>query len=289
MNVALCFSGEFRTLDKIHKSVIFDNMNHVNLYKFVFLTKSIHIKGKIFRRGAHSREGSSIWEGVSDSVVYNTFKQMNATLVFYENISTTNLCRVKDSHQWWKIKQVYLMVEKYEKILKAKFDWLLRIRTDTFFFHSLPLFSNLNPAKIHVPFGMVNPSVRTNDHMAIIPRKLANKYFNEYDRICQNRRIIYTKFVIKIDIGYVILRPGIGATCSRLKNHKNTRHWWTDCINLSYNLPIYCTIGNTDYPNVNTIRSKHKQPLAVSNAPSCNELTGAARKYQTKYINMSWP
>lgn len=331
-SVAVCYSGEFRTLDIIHNAVRAATVNFGgSIASFFYLSApaphgdDCHSPGSAEQgrdcrrlRSLSEREGSK-WTTVKDGVVLATLQQFGewscAVHAWYQPFNSSDkhsLCR-GDAEQYWKLQQVYLEVQRYEDAAGRRFDWLLRMRTDVLFLGPLPSLSSISPTTVHVPLGMVNPSVPVNDQLALVPRALANAYFDAVDDLSCNtskHSDVVHKFsdktfllerlrrkqapVSRLDLGFVLLRAGIGAACWRLKSHKLTAHWWPACLNLSMTMPVYCVQSDgTGHPNSNAgmerLEARHKM-LAYVKAPRCSELPDTGWKLQvTSFAGKRWP
>ena len=329
--VAPCYSGEFRTLDVIHDAVRAATASFGgSVASFFYLTAPTpqedrwHAHGTANGRDCHRvrsinvREGGK-WTTIKDSAVHATLKRfsewscaVHAWYTPFNGDDALPLCH-GDKMQYWKLQQVYLEVQRYEVASGRRFDWLLRMRTDVWFLGPLPSPSSLSITSVHVPFGMVNPSVSVNDQIALVPRDFASAYFDAVDDLSCNaskhsgqvRKFSDKTFLLdrlrhthaplsRMDVGFVLLRAGIGAACWRLKSHKRTMHWWSACLNLSTTMPVYCVQPDgTGHPSSNggieQLEARRKM-LAYSNAPRCNELPGAGWQRQiASFAGKRWP
>lgn len=314
--IAVCYSGEFRTLDTIEDNVHTATKGFATKsVTFLFLSASQNTSSACSKlhgyacsrpRSVSLREGTS-WTAVSDHLVRATFKRMGqwscGVSAWYAPSSVTRppLC-LGDAEQYWKVQQVFAEVQRFEEQARhgKRFEWLLRMRTDIWFLSPLPSPSSLDARAIYVPFGMVSTSVPVNDQVAIVPRGLASAYFDAADDLsCNSSKHTsnFTKFspktflrdrlrrtgasVVRLDFSFVLLRAGIGATCWRLKSHPRTQPWWPACLNLSMSLPLYCILPNgTGHPNSNPgwerAAAKGHDVLSVTRSPRCSELSAGA-------------
>lgn len=81
--------------------------------------------------------------------------------------------------QWSGIGACYDDVERAEAAARARYDWIVRLRTDLVFIRPLRL-SALEPSAVFVPLGGINPRPAyrcLNDHMVACPRALCRPYF----------------------------------------------------------------------------------------------------------------
>jgi hypothetical protein len=102
------------------------------------------------------------------------------------------ICNPIDAMQWLKVQRAFAMVTDYEQRLKkmgkaARFDWVVRLRTDLVFFGPLPSLGQLSTQNVHVPVGVVSRRTLLNDHIALVPRTLAHGYFDTVDELKCNR------------------------------------------------------------------------------------------------------
>ena len=324
-SVAMCYSGEFRTLDIVHDGVRAATERLANnMVTFMFLTASPAASpcrsstGCSRTRSLSRREGSN-WTDIHDEAVRNTVKRYSmwqcAVVASYRPSPTgytEHLCRGKDKAQYWKLQQVFLQVKRYEVRSRAgrQFDWLVRMRTDVWFLAPLPPLWSLNATQVHVPHGMVTRTVPMNDHFAIVPRHLASSYFDAAnDLSCKTRKLRgfndkaflrdrlrrTAVSVNKLEIGYVLLRSGIGAACWRLKTHLRTRQWWQACLNLSTAMPVHCiTSDGKGHPRsslaLERLHARLHNVLAISDAPRCSELpTSGWTRQVAEYAAHDWP
>lgn len=79
-----------------------------------------------------------------------------------------------------KLRACYQAVAAFEEAHALRFDWVVRMRPDIWFFGKLPAYCSMAPSKISFPVGVVgcgySPCI--NDHMAFMPRSLAHHYFD---------------------------------------------------------------------------------------------------------------
>jgi hypothetical protein len=79
-----------------------------------------------------------------------------------------------------KLKSCYEAVVQYELAHRLRFDWIVRMRPDAWFFGNLVPHCRLAPTEISFPVGVVgcgySPCI--NDHLAFTPRSLARYYFS---------------------------------------------------------------------------------------------------------------
>eukprot|EP00928_Gymnodinium_smaydae_P062333 TRINITY_DN46229_c0_g1_i1.p1 TRINITY_DN46229_c0_g1~~TRINITY_DN46229_c0_g1_i1.p1 ORF type:complete len:715 (+),score=32.18 TRINITY_DN46229_c0_g1_i1:33-2177(+) len=95
------------------------------------------------------------------------------------------------AHQISDFEQCLDAVEAMEQGQSTKFDWIIRLRTDTRFDGPLGPISRFDPEYIHVPFkerpfGVLRNMVY-HDTLAVVPRKHASKYFRvrREPRLCE--------------------------------------------------------------------------------------------------------
>ena len=93
----------------------------------------------------------------------------------------------KTSQPWWiawwqtwdRLHRAFRMVHEFEDAHKMRFDWVVRLRPDAWFFAPAVAHCELNPADgIVTPAGVAGchaPCV--NDHLAWVPRQMADMYF----------------------------------------------------------------------------------------------------------------
>ena len=203
--IALCYSGEYRTLDVMHDSTkaAMANFAGDHLVSFFFITagplehQCAYHDGCARKRSISMREGAGAWTYIEDrdvkasilqyaawncqvhawyapAVAQNDTSQIDAS-----QFNTSQFCR-GDAEQYWKLQQVFRKVLQHEAGARQGrlFDWVLRLRTDVWFLSKLPTLSSLVVRRVYVPHGIVNPTVPVNDQMAIVPRSLASAYFD---------------------------------------------------------------------------------------------------------------
>lgn len=229
-----------------------------------------------------------------------------------------------DAQQYWKVQRAFAMVRHYEHTRGARFEWLLRMRTDVYIFGTFPPLEQLSPNQVHVPVGMVNPGVALNDHIAIVPRELGAGYFDSADELSCNSSL-HTRGLngrlqskpqtfwrdrlqalglnmSQFELKYVLLRSGLGAECSRILSHKRTVPWWYECLRLARVIPVYC-IGSDGLGRPNTAFGEwlnetafaslpsRARPLSYVNAPKCSDLPrdAIATEMQQSYLRKPWP
>jgi len=93
-----------------------------------------------------------------------------------------------------------------------------------------------------------NPSMTSGGDPTLDPMSVAGCF---HGRIPDpgGTKFIYNRLVhafnitvlTNVDIGYILLRAGVGAECFRLKFRLQTQsRWWSACLNLSRSMPVYC-------------------------------------------------
>ena len=196
--VAICYSGEIRALDVIYESVVTATTRIVAASFFVLdampcvdqmgsQQDAQHADDCVRSRGLSARAGTG-WSNLSDGAARALVGRYCAVHWSYQPpvaASALQLCH-GDAQQYWKVQRVYAMVRHFEQRRGVPFEWLIRMRTDVYFFGTLPPLGSLSRHHIHAPMGMVNPGTDFNDHLAVVPRQLAAAYFDAADDLSCN-------------------------------------------------------------------------------------------------------
>ena len=218
LRVALVFAGAFRALDVTHKSLenaVLPSLS-ATVSTFYFLAAPLKRCGdRVFKNepssqarcdevherprdeGVNARWHVGGWEGVTDGYVVDWALRSCATELRYSTFAEVvgldeKICNPIDAMQWLKVQRAFAMVTDYEQRLKktgraARFDWIIRLRTDLIFFGPLPSLGQLSTQHVHVPMGVVSRRTLLNDHIALVPRTLAHGYFDTVDELKCNR------------------------------------------------------------------------------------------------------
>jgi len=79
-----------------------------------------------------------------------------------------------------KLRTCLAHVRNFERARSMRFDWIVRLRPDAWFFGPLPAYCSLDAARVSFPVGVTGcgyaPCI--NDHIAFAPRHLAAPYFD---------------------------------------------------------------------------------------------------------------
>lgn len=324
-SVAVAYSGDFRALDVVHESVARATASlNGDCAFFFWLERPTATRATtcVRPRSDSTKEGQR-WTQVSDAHVLNaTLRQLyRAASVHYAeyNSSDAGMCfvgvSIQSPEQYDKLQRVFRAIVAYERVATARFDWLVRLRTDMLFLGGLPNLASLAADRIYVPVGHVNPSVPVNDHLVLAPRALAAGYFDAADELSCNASLFSSGKRVRtrgggfladrlhnvgvrvehIDVGYVLVRGLFGAACWRLKSHNRTTHWWHACLALSRTIPVYCRDDNgTGHPHrfgpVEQDRAANRQMLSLLHAPRCAELPGDGQQMQREvFEGQDWP
>jgi len=218
LRVALVFAGAFRALDVTHKSLenaVLPSLS-ATVSTFYFLAAPLKRCGdRVFKNepssqarcdevherprdeGVNARWHVGGWEGITDAFVVEWALRSCATELRYSTHAEVvgpdeKICNPIDAMQWLKVQRAFAMVTDYEQRLKktgraARFDWIIRLRTDLIFFGPLPSLGQLSTQYVHVPMGVVSRRTLLNDHIALVPRTLAHAYFDTVDELKCNR------------------------------------------------------------------------------------------------------
>ena len=203
--VAVMFSGQWRALEHVYPTISryvtapFGGL-HVS---FLYITPEPPCDGKLCRRGSVPRSGTAYksslsehigeWGNISDTQVHSAMHSLpcGGYLVYGDRPQPLpSLCKrggtfAKHWQQFDKMQRAFELVLLYERLERVRFDWLLRLRTDAYFFAPLPHHSTLDDA-VHLPYGMTT-SMSLNDQLAIVSRRHADSYFNLADELfCRN-------------------------------------------------------------------------------------------------------
>jgi len=79
---------------------------------------------------------------------------------------------------WSNVQQCWEMVKEHERKVGQQFDYVTRLRPDAVFFDRWEL-PPMDGSTIIVPKGGLGCSSCANDHMAVVPRPLAELYFSD--------------------------------------------------------------------------------------------------------------
>ena len=274
--VALCWSGEFRNAD--HPLVVSTMEDHVHRAfggrqrAFFYLeAPEQECTASSCARGYNPPHEGLDWDKVSDAQVAAAAATYACVEEFFygtpprwtplsRQIANRTLCALGwggegyHAEQWQKVQMVFRMVTAHEMRHGVRFDWLLRMRTDLVFFAPLPshLNPNLTSSSLHLPLGMVSNRVSFNDHLAIVPRNLAEVYFDMVDeqdceanasallhgkRVRQGHGAYAARFskahatTQLWPLGYAPFRPSSGLGCWRLLYQpKTAAAFWQACL-----------------------------------------------------------
>ena len=235
-SVALVMSGEFRALDFLQPNLDMASAGLLGstVVSFVHLevpplTRDSHGNGKrtakepkrlgvcvagapalCERPRANSYRAGLRWPSVGDAAVAaSAWRSCAAEFVYVmqEQLSAWNCSAGQASDampQIVKLQRAFRLVVSYERREREghPFAWLVRLRTDIFFFSQLPSLAALESRLpggrrldssrpdgkaqqrvIFVPRGVVSSQTPHNDHLALVPRSLASSYFDAADEL----------------------------------------------------------------------------------------------------------
>ncbi|KAL1520357.1 hypothetical protein AB1Y20_021947 [Prymnesium parvum] len=98
---------------------------------------------------------------------------------------------------WAKVERAFLGVIEYEQAHGLRFDWVLRVRPDLWFFGPMPSHCTLEDA-ISTPTGVVGCAPPClNDHIAWMPRALAPAYFRVTESLTACRGDSFSRLLRK--------------------------------------------------------------------------------------------
>ena len=126
---------------------------------------------------------------------------------------------------WWqtwdRLRSAFGLVVAYESSHMLRFEWVVRLRPDAWFFRPGFAFCTLNPADgVVTPSGIAGCSAPCiNDHLAWIPRQFADGYFDAAEELenCHDPSVFLRRMR---DYGHFLyhrlLRRGVRVAPARL-------------------------------------------------------------------------
>ena len=105
---------------------------------------------------------------------------------------------------WERLRRAFALVREYEEAHSLRFDWIVRLRPDAWFFGPGPAHCELSRSEgIVTPAGVAGCSRQClNDHLAWIPRAHADAFFNATSELEQCHDGAFRKRMI--DYGYFL-------------------------------------------------------------------------------------
>ena len=132
MNVAICFSGQIRALDKTHESIndfLVNNFKKYQIFAHIPLSSESDKFLKYFRNATVLVEEDPM---IKKTKLKN--KQFESVKHKFGNLKTAKYAHMQ---QLYGIYMSNNLKSQYEILNKSKFDWVIRCRSDLMFYNSI--------------------------------------------------------------------------------------------------------------------------------------------------------
>lgn len=206
---AVCFTGQPRTFTHLQaRTSIARALRHFGADFYTFFVLSDGDAGSSYGHAALTPSSDVVTDAMHSlrpkHASFGRFDGGTSNLSHVEHLVRTcgnrdQFFKMQDGRTWRKLfevhakkQQCFAQVNQYEQRHSIQFDWVLWMRPDIWFFGVMPPYCQLQRDAITFPVGVVGcPFDRcVNDHMAIMPRSLADAFFNLIDgaRSCRGVR-----------------------------------------------------------------------------------------------------
>lgn len=233
LSVAVCLTGHLRTFNRVK-----ENMK-------TYVLDPLAADVRVFMVVAHGNSYRSKYFVPEEEYVNPQFSVVRAASVdYYDEAPISGGCFVNITrsqgtlarwyHTWKKLDICHRRIEQYEHKHKHRFDFVIRLRPDVFFFAGVPAARFFPTNTMIVPYGMVTcQKPCLNDHMVVAPRALSPVYYNlvrNYDECkpimkhleADGNRLLHFALananvtVRRFEFSYTLARAN-GLECERMK------------------------------------------------------------------------
>ena len=232
LSVAVCLTGHLRTFNRVK-----ENMK-------TYVLDPLAADVRVFIVVAHGNSYRSKYFVPEEEYVKPQLSIVRAASVdYYNEAPISEGCYVNITrqgrlarwyHTWKKLDICHRRIEQYEHKHRHKFDFVIRLRPDVFFFAGFPEARFFPTDSMIVPYGMVTcQKPCLNDHMVVAPRALSPVYYNlvrNYDECtpimkhleADGNRLLHFALananvtVKRFEFSYTLARAN-GLECERMK------------------------------------------------------------------------
>lgn len=189
MNIALCYSGQIRNIDKCYPTHLKHLINANDSHKFFIFGHFWHDSSKQNNNYSQKTEDGK-WDIKNNEYLLS----INPNSVMFDKPIKIKTDIVQDPRffysvenaisMFFSIEMSHIICTLYSIRKKINFDWVVRLRTDLYFKEDL-IFDNYNPEYCYVNDQFIHTSYAVNDMFAFSNMNNMTKYASTYSNISQ--------------------------------------------------------------------------------------------------------
>ena len=184
MKIAILYSGypnNFNACIENHEKNIFSKFKNQKI--------EVNIFGHFWYTEESKKELEEEYRTIKEKNLFKKFviqKQLDENKINYKNYKADNLFPIhlnntmSQAYSW---KKSWEVMSNFEKNNSEKYDLVMRIRPDEYFFTELKNIENISMDSLYFKNEFVHLNFGLNDHFAYGSRDLMFHYLNLYDKI----------------------------------------------------------------------------------------------------------